>query len=201
MIRVLLVEDMALIRGALVSFLRGERDIDVVAALDCGEEAASTGRNLRPNVAVIDATLPGIDGLTTARQLCTAVPDCHAMIMTGVGGYQMLRDALEANVRGFVHKNVSPASLVDSIRRVACGERVLMANIAMADLAPKLAPLTGREREILAMAAEGASVPEMARRISLAAGTIRNNLSAVVTKLGARNRLDAVRIARDAGWI
>lgn len=201
MIRVLLLEDMPLLRGALAELLSYENDIDVVAQLERADTLISTARRARPDIAVIDIGLPGLNGIAAAEQLNQEVPRCQIMILTGMGTPRSLRQALDAQVRGFVQKDVSPTFLVDAIRRVAHGERVIDSELAVSALSENEGPLTSRECDVLEVAAEGVSVPEIARRLSLATGTVRNYLSGIINKLDAENRTDAVRIAKEAGWI
>lgn len=200
-IRVLLLEDVPLLRGALAEVLNYENDIDVVAQLDRADTLISTARRVRPDIAVVDIGLPGLNGIAAARQLHEELPRCQIMILTAMGTPRNLRRALDAQVRGFVQKDVSPAFLVDSIRRIANGERVIDSELAVSALSENDGPLTSRECDVLEVAAEGVSVPEIARRLSLATGTVRNYLSGIISKLDAENRTDAVRIARESGWI
>lgn len=201
MIRVLLAEDMAMVRGALVALLAYETDIEVVAELDRGDDIVATATGVEPDVAVIDIGLPGMDGLTAARKLGEVVPKCQSLILTAMGTPRTLRQALDAKIRGFVVKDAPPSVLAESIRRVAKGECVIDSELASCALAGTRDPLTPREHDVLEAAAEGAPVSEIACRLCLAPGTVRNYLSVIISKLGARNRLDAVRIARDEGWI
>lgn len=200
MIRVLLAEDMAMVRGALVALLAYETDIEIVAELERGDDIVATAVALQPDVAVIDIGLPGMDGLTAARKLHEAVPACQTVILTAMGTPRMLRQALDAKIRGFIVKDSPPSVLAESIRRVAKGEFIIDSELAGSALGSR-DPLTPREHDVLEAAAEGAPVSEIACRLCLAPGTVRNYLSVVISKLGARNRLDAVRIARDEGWI
>lgn len=201
LIRVLLAEDMALLRGALAAYLNDEPDIEVVAEVDRGDDIVPTVHRVRPDVAVIDIGLVGVDGLTAARKLQVEAPWCRTVILTGMGTSRTLREALEAKIHGFVVKDTPPEQLAQSIRRVANGEWVIDSKLAGAALIDRQDPLTHREHEVLELTAEGATVAEIANRLSLSVGTVRNYLSAIISKLGARNRIDAVRIARDAGWI
>lgn len=200
-IRVLLAEDMALLRGALAAYLNEEPDMEVVAEVDRGDDIVSTALRVRPDVAVIDIGLNGLDGLSAARTLRKESPECRSVILTGMGTARALREALEAKIHGFVVKDTPPDVLAQTIRRVANGEWVIDSKLAGTALLDRKDPLTTRERDVLELAAEGATVNEIASRLSLSVGTVRNYLSAVISKLGARNRIDAVRIARDAGWI
>jgi len=201
MIRVLLAEDMAMVRGALVALLAYETDIEVVAELERGDDIVATATGVEPDVAVIDIGLPGMDGLTAARLLAEVVPKCHSLILTAMGTPRTLRLALDAKIRGFVVKDAPPSVLAESIRRVAKGECVIDSELASSALSGTRDPLTAREHDVLEAAAEGAPVSEIACQLCLAPGTVRNYLSVIISKLGARNRLDAVRIARDEGWI
>jgi two-component system, NarL family, response regulator DesR len=201
MIRVLLAEDMAMVRGALVALLAYETDIEVVAELERGDDIVATATGVEPDVAVIDIGLPGMDGLTAARLLAEVVPKCQSLILTAMGTPRTLRLALDAKIRGFVVKDAPPSVLAESIRRVAKGECVIDSELASSALSGTRDPLTAREHDVLEAAAEGAPVSEIACRLCLAPGTVRNYLSVIISKLGARNRLDAVRIARDEGWI
>lgn len=201
MIRVLLAEDMAMVRGALVALLAYETDIEVVAELERGDDIVATATGVEPDVAVIDIGLPGMDGLTAARLLAEVVPKCQSLILTAMGTPRTLRMALDAKIRGFVVKDAPPSVLAESIRRVAKGECVIDSELASSALSGSRDPLTAREHDVLEAAAEGAPVSEIACRLCLAPGTVRNYLSVIISKLGARNRLDAVRIARDEGWI
>lgn len=201
MIKVLLADDHHVVRGALAALLSLEPDLTVVAEVDRGDEVLPAARAARPDVAVLDIDMPGIDGLTAASALHDALPGTATLILTGHGKPGHLRRALTAHVRGFLLKTVPPDELADGIRRVAAGERVLDPKLALTawDLADN--PLTPRETDVLRLAAEGAEAPEIAERLHLSAGTVRNYLTAVVTKLNARNRTDAARMAQEAGWL
>ncbi|ACZ90801.1 response regulator transcription factor [Streptosporangium roseum] len=202
MIRVLLAEDMNLIRGALVALLGLEPDMEVVAEVSSGDSAVSEALRHRPDVAVLDINMPGgIDGLAAAAVLAERLPDCRVLILTSLGRPEMLRRALSAEVRGFMLKDAPPAELAGAIRRVAGGERVMDPQLAAAAITGRRNPLSPREVEVLRMASEGAEPAEIASRLHLTKGTVRNYLGAIVTKLDARNRLDAVRIATEADWL
>ncbi|MEU4325922.1 response regulator transcription factor [Nonomuraea dietziae] len=202
MIRVLLAEDQHVIRGALVALLGLEQDLEVVAAVESGDQVVAAALAHRPDVAVLDIDMPGaIDGLEAAGRLRTRLPGCRTLMLTAYGKPGHLRRALDAQVDGFVLKTVPPEELAAAIRKVAAGERVLDPSLAVTawDLADN--PLTPREADVLRMAADGAEATEIATRLFLSAGTVRNYLTAIVAKLNARNRTDAARIAREAGWI
>jgi two-component system, NarL family, response regulator DesR len=200
-IRVLLAEDVRILREALVGLLRLEDDIEVVAEVGAGDEIVATALETKPDVAVIDIELPGTDGLSAAAELHERLPECRTLILTGVGRPGTLRRALSAHVAGFMVKDTRPAELVEAIRTVAGGGRVVDPQLAFAALAVQGSPLTEREAEVLRLTAQGAEPPEIAAQVGLSYGTVRNYLASAVTKLGARNRVDAIRIAREAGWI
>ncbi|WP_084960344.1 response regulator transcription factor [Thermoactinospora rubra] len=201
MIRTLLAEDMDLVRGALVALLAYEEDIEIVAEVDRGDRVLAAAQASRPDVAVVDLAMPGQDGLEVARELHEELPACGVLILTGVGTPGALKRALEVNVRGFLAKDAPPAQLADAIRKIADGGRVVDSSLAIAAMTGPEAPLTPRELDVLGAAAEGSSIEEIARSLFLARGTVRNYLSRTRTKLGARSRIDAIRIAREAGWI
>ncbi|MEV7804727.1 response regulator transcription factor [Microbispora sp. NPDC088329] len=201
MIRLMLAEDMHLIRKALVALLSSEDDLDVVAEADKGEDIVRLGCLRRPDVAVLDIGMPGVDGLTAAAELHRRLPSCRTVVLTGLGTPMALRKALDAGVRGFVVKDASPSHLVDCIRRVAGGERVIDPELAVAALDADSNPLTARELDVLETAARGATVGEIADRLSLSRGTVRNYLSRILTKVGARSRVEAIQIASECGWL
>jgi two-component system response regulator DesR len=200
-IRVLIAEDMHLIRGALVALLSLEADMEIVAELERGDEIVSTAVEMQPDVAVVDIDLPGCDGLTAAEQLYQKVPDCRTLVLTGMSQPGNLLRALQVHVRGFIIKDAPADTLADGIRRVAAGERVIDPELVAAALETGASPLTARESDVLRAADDGISTDEIAQRLSLSPATVRNYLSNAITKVGARNRIDAIRISRDAGWI
>lgn len=201
-VRVVLAEDMHLIRGALVALLGLEGDLELVADVSTGEAALAAVVRERPEVAVLDIAMPGeLDGLEVAGRLAVQVPECRVLILTSLGRPEALRTALDAGVRGFMLKNAPPERLADGIRRVAAGELVIDPELAATAISGPRNPLTDRELDVLRLAADGVDLPEIAGRLHLSKGTVRNYLGAAVTKLDARNRLDAVRIATEAGWL
>lgn len=200
-IRVLLAEDMHLVRGALVALLSMEPDIDVVAEVERGDLILPTALRVQPHVAVLDIDLPGIDGLTAAQQLYARMPRCRILMLTGLGQPGALRRALAARAGGFIAKDAPPARLAESIRRVAAGERVIEAAVAVAALSLADNPLTPREQEVLRLAAEGLPAAAIGEHLYLTPGTVRNYLSRILAKLGARTRIEAIRIADDSGWL
>ncbi|MEU6722399.1 response regulator transcription factor [Nonomuraea wenchangensis] len=202
MIRVLLAEDQAVIRGALAALLDLEEDLEVVSAVESGQAAVDAAAVGLPDVAVLDIDMPGaLDGLAAAAEIRARVPACRTLMLTGYGKPGHLKRALAAQVGGFLLKTAPPEELVAAVRAVARGERVLDKALAVTawDLADN--PLTPREADVLRLAAAGADAPDIAARLHLTAGTVRNYLTAIVAKLNARNRTDAVRIATESGWI
>jgi two-component system response regulator DesR len=200
-LRILLAEDMLMLRRALVALLELQEDFAVVAEVECGDDIVPTALRVRPDVAVLDIDLPGIDGIRAAAVLHEQLPECRTVILTNLGRPGNLRRALDAHVSGFLLKDTDPERLAGAIREVAQGGQVVDPHLAMATLKAGDGPLSSRESEVLRLAADGEEIPDIARTLFLSSGTVRNYLSSAVTKLGARNRMDAVRIARDAGWL
>ena len=201
MIRVLIAEDMHMIRGALVALLSLEADMEVVGELDRGDHIVETAIRTRPDVAVLDIDLPGLDGLTAAGQLHERLPACKILVLTGLSQPGNLLRALKAHVRGFIVKDAPAETLADGVRRVAAGERVIDPELIAAALETGTSPLTTREADVLRAAESGISTDEIASQLSLSNATVRNYLSNAISKAGARNRIDAIRICRNAGWL
>ncbi|NBE99130.1 response regulator transcription factor [Nonomuraea sp. KC401] len=202
MIRVLLAEDMELIRGAIVALMGLESDLTVVAEVASGEAAVAAALEHRPDVAVLDVHMPGeLDGLAAAGVLAERLPECRVLILTSLGRPETLRQALASQASGFMLKDAPPAQLAEAIRRVVAGERVLDPDLAAQTIMSRPNPLSEREIMVLRMAADGLETAQIASTLYLSKGTVRNYLGAIVTKLSARNRLDAVRIATEAGWL
>lgn len=201
MIRVLIAEDMHLIRGALVALVSLEDDMEVVAELDRGDQILETALRTRPDVAVLDIDLPGLDGLTAAERLHQRLPECQTLILTGLSQPGHLLRALKVHVRGFIVKDAPAQTLADGIRRVARGERVIDPELVAAALETGSTPLTAREADVLRAAETGIRTDQIASQLSLSPATVRNYLSNAISKVGGRNRIDAIRIARDAGWL
>jgi two-component system response regulator DesR len=200
-IRVLLAEDQAMVRGAMAALLSMEDDLDVVGQVASGDAVVAEARRVRPDVAVLDIEMPGLDGLSAAAALRAALPMCRVLIVTTFGRPGYLRQAMEAGATGFVLKDSPATELASAIRRVAAGRRVVDPGLALDALAEGSNPLTEREREILAATTEQATVADIAAAVSLTEGTVRNHLSSAIQKVGARNRAEAARIARDKGWL
>jgi two-component system response regulator DesR len=200
-IRVLIAEDMHMIRGALVALLSLEADMEVVAELDRGDTIVPTALRTRPDVAVLDIDLPGLDGLTAAGQLREQVPGCPIVMLTGLSQPGNLLRALKVHVRGFITKDAPAQTLADGVRRVARGERVIDPELIGAALETGASPLTAREADVLRAAETGIPTDQIATQLSLSRATVRNYLSNAISKVGARNRIDAIRISRNAGWL
>jgi two-component system response regulator DesR len=200
-IRVLIAEDMHLIRGALVALLSLEPDLEVVAEIDRGDAILDAALRTRPDVAVIDIDLPGLDGLSAAAALHERLPACRTVVLTGLSQPGNLLRALKAHVRGFLLKDAPAPQLANAIRAVTAGRRVLDPELVAAAVETGASPLTAREADVLRAAEAGLPTEAIARSHNLSPATVRNYLSNAIAKLGARNRLDAIRIARDAGWL
>jgi two-component system, NarL family, response regulator DesR len=200
-VRLLLADDQQLIRSALAVMLAMEDDFEVVATVGRGDEVVAAAREHHPDVALLDIDMPGIDGLAAAGVLAQEMPDCRSLILTTFGRPGYLRRAMESGAYGFVVKDAPPEQLADAIRRVVAGERVVDPALAAVTLASGVSPLTARERDVLVAARPGATVAEIAEKLFLSEGTVRNYLSAAMAKVGARNRTEAVRTAEERGWL
>ncbi|MEV4009968.1 response regulator transcription factor [Nonomuraea angiospora] len=201
MIKVLLAEDMHMIRAALTALLRLERDIEVVAEVTRGDEIVPEALRVRPDVAVVDIDLPVVDGITAAATLLERLPSCRVLVLTAMGQPGHVRRALAVGIEAFLVKDAPGDRLADAIRRTAAGLRVLDAELVSSAMQYGESPLTPRESTVLREAARGASAEEIASRLHLSSGTVRNYLTGAITKTGARNKIDAIRIAEDAGWL
>ncbi|GLV51781.1 DNA-binding response regulator [Thermobispora bispora] len=197
MIRILLADDEHLVRGAIAALLGLEGDLEVVAQVGRGDEVEEAVRRHDPDVIVLDVEMPGMDGLTVAERLTGRA----ILILTSFGRPGYLRRALAAGVRGFIPKDAPAEQLAEAIRKVHAGGRYLDPELAALAMTAGDCPLTQRERDALKLAAEGATVAEIAAAIHLSEGTVRNYLSNAITKLGAGNRITAIRVAREMGWI
>ena len=201
MIRVLVADDQALVRGALAAMLDLESDLEVVAQAASGQEALDEGLRTRPDVALLDVQMPGLDGLGAAERLRERLPSCRVVMCTTFGRPGYLTRALAAGASGFVVKDAPPEHLVDAVRRVHRGLRVIDPQLATESLAGGPSPLTDRERDVLRAVADGATAAAVAVRLHLSPGTVRNHLSAAMGKLDARTRVEAARAADDRGWL
>lgn len=201
MIRVLLAEDQGMMRGALALLLGLEPDIAVVAEVGSGTDVLAQARRTRPDVALLDIEMPGCGGLDAAAELRREMPDCKVLIVTAFGRPGYVRRAMEAGASGFVVKDGPVEELAATIRRVLAGERVIDASLAAAALSAGPNPLTDREREVLAAAADGATIADIAQRLFLSESTVRNYLSSAIGKTNTRNRMEAFRTAHTHGWL
>ncbi|MCW2935459.1 MAG: DNA-binding response regulator [Actinomycetia bacterium] len=200
-IRVLLAEDQAMIREALAALLSFEDDIEVVAQVGRGDEVVDAAARSAPDVALLDIEMPGMDGLTAAAALRASSPATKIVILTTFGRPGYLRRAMESGVSGFIVKDSPADKLAQTIRKVLDGQRVIDPDLAAAALAEGTSPLTPREADVLAHAADGAAIAQIAGTLYLSEGTVRNYLSSCIQKTGARNRAEALRIARERGWL
>lgn len=200
MIRVVLAEDQAMVRGAFAQLLDLQPDVTVVATAGDGDEALAAVAEHRPDVLLTDIEMPGRTGLDVAWVLSERGDTTRVLIFTTFARSGYLRRAMDAGVSGYVLKDAPIADLVSALRRVHAGERVVAPELAMAawDSAD---PLTPRERELLQEVTTGASNADIAARLNLAEGTVRNYLSTAMAKLGARNRSEAANTARERGWL
>jgi two-component system, NarL family, response regulator DesR len=200
-VRVLLAEDQAMVRGALSALLSLEDDIEIVAEASRGDEVLPAALDSLPDVALLDIEMPGGDGLEAAAVLHERLPSCLVVILTTFGRSGYLRRAMESGAVGFLLKDAPASELAEAIRRAVKGERVVDPALAAAALSEGDNPLTEREREVLAASEGGATIEDIAARLYLSEGTVRNYLSTAIKKLGARNRVEAARLAEKKGWL
>lgn len=201
MIRVLLADDEDLIRVALAALLGLEADLDVVAQAPDGRAAVDAALAHRPDVAVVDLQMPGLDGLEVTAELAQALPSCAVVILTGHGRPPHLQRALATGAKGFLPKGSPGGALAEVIRRVHAGGRYVDPALAADALTAPQCPLTPRELEVLRLAEYDTPVAVIARRTHLSNGTVRNHLAAAVSKLGVATRAEAFRTAHDSGWL
>ncbi|MEU6428050.1 response regulator transcription factor [Microbispora sp. NPDC046973] len=201
MIRVVLAEDQSMVRGALASLLGLEPDIEVVGEAANGDEVIAVAEATRPDIALLDIEMPGRDGIAAAEELRRRVPGCRVVILTTFGRPGYLRRAMEAGAVAFLVKDSPASELAAAIRRVLRGERVIDPGLAAAALSAGPNPLSPRERDVLSAAVDGSTINDIALRLHLSEGTVRNYLSAAIHKTGARNRIEAVQKAQAQGWL
>ncbi len=201
MIRLLLADDQHLVRGALAALLALEDDLEVVAEVGRGDEVLPAVLDHQPDVLLLDVEMPGLDGLAVAATVAKEAPRVRVMIVTTFGRAGYLRRAMEAGALGFVVKDAPADALADAVRRVGRGERVVDPALAAQTLAGGVSPLTGRERDVLVAARGGATVADIAQRLFLSEGTVRNYLSSAIAKTSTRNRAEALREAEERGWL
>jgi two-component system response regulator DesR len=200
-IRLLIADDQALVRGALSALLGLEPDIEVVAEVGRGDEVVAAAIEARADVALLDIEMPGMDGIAAAAALRSALPGCRVLIVTTFGRPGYLARAMRSGASGFVVKDTPAAQLADAVRRVAQGLRVVDPALAADSLAQGASPLTERETDVLAAARTGGSIADIAQMLHLSEGTVRNHLSSAIGKTEGRNRADAARIADENGWL
>lgn len=201
MIRIVVVEEMSLFRGAMCAVLSSEDDLEVLADLGEYRDILTVIDRERPDVVVLDMELSGHDMPAMVGRLVAQTPDSAVLALSSQHSPEVVQETLRAGVRGFVSKDLPPAELIRTIRLVAEDERVIDPAVVVAALKPPVSPLTEREREVLRAAAEGTPLKDIASRLFLAHGTVRNHLSAILRKTGARNRLEAIRRAKRDGWL
>ncbi|WNI29468.1 response regulator transcription factor [Streptomyces sp. ITFR-6] len=201
MIRLLLAEDQSMVREALAALLGLEPDIEVVAQVARGDEVLAAAREHRIDVALLDIEMPGMTGIEAAAELHRELPGVKVVVVTTFGRPGYLRRAMESGADAFLVKDAPASQLAAAVRKVLAGERVIDPTLAAAALADGASPLTDREREVLRTAADGSTNAEIAAVLHLSQGTVRNYLSTAIQKLAARNRAEAVRMAREKGWL
>jgi two-component system response regulator DesR len=201
MIRLLLADDQALVRGALAALLDLEPDLTVVAEVGRGDEVVAAAVAHQADVALVDVEMPGLDGIAATAALRSALPGCRVLVVTTFGRPGYLRRALEVGASGFVVKDTPARELADAVRRVHAGLRAIDPALAEESLVAGASPLSVRETEVLRAARDGGTVADLARTLHLAEGTVRNHLSAAIGKTGARTRAEAVRLAEESGWL
>lgn len=200
-IRILLAEDQAMVRGALTALLNLEEDLEVVAEVSQGDQVRQAAIKSRPDVALLDIEMPGGDGLSAAQALHKDLPSCRIVILTTFGRSGYLRQAMESGAVGFLLKDAPANQLAIAIRRVMAGERVVDPDLALSALSDGDNPLTGRERDVLRASLDGASIADIASKLYLSEGTVRNHISTAIQKLNARNRMEAAHLAEEKGWL
>lgn len=200
-IRLLIADDQALVRGALAALLDLEPDLAVVAEVGRGDEVVAAAKEARPDVALLDVEMPGMDGIAAAAALRKAMPGCRVLMVTTFGRPGYLRRAMAAGASGFVVKDTPARQLADAVRRIASGLRVVDPALAAETLASGESPLTPREADALRSARTGGTVADIAGQLGLSEGTVRNHLSSAIGKTGARTRAEAVRLADENGWL
>ena len=201
MIRVLLADDQALVRGALAALLSLEPDLEVVAEVGSGDQVVAAVLEHHPDVALVDVEMPGLDGIAATAAVRRASPDTKVLVVTTFGRPGYLHRALRAGASGFLVKDTPAARLADAVRRVHAGLRVVDPDLATDSLVAGESPLTPREAEVLRAARDGSPVSTIASALFLSEGTVRNHLSSAIQKTGAANRTEAVLLAERNGWL
>ena len=200
-IRLLLADDQALVRGALTALLNLEPDLEVVSEVGTGDAVVAAVLEHRPDVALLDVEMPGLDGISATAAVRAAAPETKVLIVTTFGRPGYLRRALQAGASGFVVKDTPASQLADAVRRIHQGLRVVDPALATDSLLAGESPLTARESDVLRAARDGSSVAAIAKKLFLSEGTVRNHLSAAIGKTNAGNRAEAVLVADGNGWL
>jgi two-component system response regulator DesR len=200
-IRLLLADDQALVRGALAALLNLEPDLQVVVEVASGDAVLPAVKTHRPDVALLDVEMPGMDGIAATAVVRDRFPDTRVLIVTTFGRPGFLRRAMQAGASGFVVKDTPAAQLADAVRRVHQGLRVVDPALATDSLVAGESPLSARETDVLRAARDGSSAAAIAKRLFLSEGTVRNHLSSAIGKTGAANRSEAAVIAEGNGWL
>ncbi len=200
-IRLLLADDQALVRGALTALLDLEPDLEVVSEVGTGDAVVAAVLEHRPDVALLDVEMPGLDGISATAAVRAAAPETKVLIVTTFGRPGYLRRALQAGASGFVVKDTPASQLADAVRRIHQGLRVVDPALATDSLLAGESPLTARESDVLRAARDGSSVAAIAKKLFLSEGTVRNHLSAAIGKTNAGNRAEAVLVADGNGWL
>lgn len=200
-IRVMIVEDQAMVRGALVALLALERDLEIVAECADAESALESLSETHPEIVLMDVELPGMSGIDAIARIRDLLPSTRSIVLTTFGRPGYLRSALDAGASGFLVKDAPASELANAIRQIHAGGRAIDPDLAMAALALGSNPLTPRQRDVLRLTLLGRSVGEMASDLSLSEGTVRNYLSEAIGAVGGGNRIDAARIAESHGWL
>lgn len=201
MVRVLLADDQALVRGALAALLSMERDIEVVAEVGRGDEVVAAARANDVEVCLLDIEMPGMDGIATAAAVRDELPGCRTMIVTTFGRPGYVTRALAAGAAGFVVKDTPAVELAEAVRKVHAGLRVVDPVLATDTLLDGRSPLTERERQVLTLALRGGTVARIAGQVHLSQGTVRNHLSSAIGKTNTSTRAEAARVAQENGWL
>lgn len=201
MIRILLAEDQAMMRGALGVLLDLEPDLEVVGQVEDGAQIVPRALELQPDVALLDIEMPHRSGLEAAEELRDQLPDCRVLIVTTFSRPGYLQRAMAGGARGFLVKDGPADDLADAIRQVMAGATVVDPELAGRALRTGPSPLTERERDVLAVAEDGSTIADIAARLHLSVSTVRNYLSAAIGKTGTRNKTEAALLARESGWL
>jgi len=200
MIRVVIAEDQTMVLGALAALLEIERDIEVVGRAASGDEALATIAAQRPDVLLTDIEMPGLGGIDLAKQVTERFPATRVLILTTFSRAGYLRRALDAGAQGYLLKDSKSEELANAVRRVHAGLRAVSPELAQ-EAWTERDPLSSRERQVLRLAIDGANGNDIATALGLSEGTVRNYLSDAIAKVGARNRVEAARLAREKGWL